>query len=61
MIALVSAIPIEAIGSLSEAQIAQVLAALRPVEELAAELRAAVRAASQPGGLDPGENASTKP
>jgi hypothetical protein len=61
VIALVSAIPIEAIESLSEAQIAQVLAALRPVEELAAELRAAVRAASQPGGPDPGKNASTKP
>ncbi|HEX9373354.1 MAG TPA: helix-turn-helix domain-containing protein [Roseiflexaceae bacterium] len=43
VIDLIAAIPIELIQSLPPEQIAQILVALRPIEEIAAELRAALR------------------
>jgi transposase len=46
VIDLVAAIPIELLDSLPNEQIAQLLAALRPIEQIAAELRTALRPAA---------------
>jgi transposase len=50
VIDLVAAIPIDLINSLSAEQLGQLVSALRPIEEIAAELRAALRAAPPDGG-----------